>query len=299
MSPGSKGTVAALLSALSLSTMGVFGKFLYQDGVHPLNVVTLRAIIAFVTLGAALALLRGRLPRIEPGHILLFAALGLIGISCNYAAFFLALDLATLSTAIVLLYTYPVFVMLGAVLFLNERFTMVKLAALSATLLGCIFITQAYDPAALRLNFWGVMFGFAASLTKAVYTLLSKRFLRHYDPWTTVFYAFGFGAFFLLLFVAPSGLFDLDLSAHSWFLIAAIAWLPTLIGYSLFVVALNYLDASRASVLATLEPVAAVVLAALLLGETIAAIQVAGVAAVVFGIVLLHLPHRRGQVVGQ
>lgn len=287
-----RGVMAVVASALALSTMGIFGKIAFGYGLDPLNLVTLRALVAFATLLVALSLIRGRLPRLQPAHLVLFALLGLVGISVNYASFFLALQHTSVSMAIVLVYTYPAFVMLGSVLFLKESFTARKALALAFTFVGCILITEAYNTAALQLNWIGGILGLTASVTKAIYTLTSKRALAHYDPWTTVLFAFGFGALFLTIGSVATGKFSIDLSAEAWLIILAIAWIPTLIGYSLFVVGLKFLEASEASIIATLEPVTAMLLSAYILGEQIAPVQFAGVAAVISGIVLLNLPRR-------
>jgi drug/metabolite transporter (DMT)-like permease len=288
MTRTTKGILAAVASALCLSFMGILGKLLFQQGVHPLNVVTLRAIVAFATLALALTLVRRRVPTIRASQLPFFAMLGLIGISLNYASFFLALDYSTVSTAISLLYTYPAFVALGAVLFLGEAMTTAKASALVLTIAGCFLVTGAYDPAALELNLAGVFFGLCASLTKSAYTLLSKQALRQTDPWTTVVFAFGFGALFLTAWTWPASILTFDIGWHAWALILAIAWAPTLVGYSLFVLALSYLEASRASIIATLEPVAAIALAMAFLGETGSLPQFVGVGLVLAGIVVLN-----------
>src|SRR5262245_49528516 len=194
-----KGLAAVAVSALALSTMGILGKFAFRYNVDPMNLVTFRGIIAFATLFLAITLVRGKVPRIGRRHLALFALLGLVGISVNNASFFLALQHTSVSMAIVLVYTYPAFVMLGSVLFLKEAFTARKAMALALTFVGCIFITEAYDTAALNLNWIGAGFGLVTGLTKAIYTLTSKRALAHYDPWTTVVFAFGLGALFLTL----------------------------------------------------------------------------------------------------
>lgn len=288
-----KGVLAALLSALALSTMGIMGKMLFRLGVDPMNAVMLRAILAFLTLGLMLRLVRGCLPQLQRQDIPLFLLLGLVGIALNYSTFFLSLDLTSVSTAIVLLYTYPFFVVLGAALFLGESLTFPKSIALLFSFIGCILITKAYQPEVLKLNFVGVFLGFVASLTKAVYTLMSKNALAKYDPWTTVFYAFGFGALFLMIFVIPMGKADLSLPLKGWGFILAIAWLPTLIGYSLFVVALRYLEAGRASLIATLEPVLAMVLAYLILKESLDFAQILGTASILVGIFVLNMSYKK------
>jgi len=269
--------------------MGILGKLVFQQGVHPLNLVTLRALAAFVTLAFILTLVRRRLPAIPIGQLPFFALLGLIGISLNYATFFLALDYSTVSTAISLLYTYPAFVMVGAVLFLGEAVTPAKVAALFLTIVGCFFVTGAYDPASLALNLPGIFFGLCASLTKSAYTLLSKQALRMHDPWTTVLFAFGFGALFLTCWTLPASILQVDIGWRAWILILAIAWVPTLIGYSLFVLSLSYLEASKASMIATLEPAAAILLAGMILGEGGSWPQFVGVGLILAGIFVLNM----------
>ena len=75
MSHTVKGVLAAVLSALALSTRGIFGKLLHRHDVDPLNVVTLRAIIAFFAHGLVLVLIRRRLPAIRRQHVALFVFL--------------------------------------------------------------------------------------------------------------------------------------------------------------------------------------------------------------------------------
>ncbi len=288
MKPDSHGLIAVVFSAIMLSTMGILGKFAFQQSVDPINLVALRAAIAFLILGLGLLFVRRRIPKLTIKHLPLFILLGFIGISLNYASFFLALENTTVSVAISLLYTYPILVVVGAALFLGETFTMLKLIVLVMTLTGCVFITGAYDATLLELNFLGIVFGFIASLTKTVYTLLAKRLVGSYDPWETVFFAFGFGALFLVIYAAITSELRFDIGAQAWMFVIAIAIIPTLIGYSLFVVALKYIESGRASIIATLEPVSAIVLAMLLLGESISIFQIFGIALVIGGTVLLN-----------
>lgn len=291
------GILAAIVSAMALSSMGILGKLAFEEGMHPINLVVLRALIASSFLGIGLILLRRRVPRIGYQHLPLFLVLGVVGIGLNYASFFLALENTTVSVAISLLYTYPIFVAIGAAIFLGEAFTPVKGVVLGITLIGCIQITGAYDVSLLKLNFWGIFFGFSASLTKTVYTLLGKRLVGVYDPWDTVFYAFSFGAVFLVIIAVSTSDLSFSISAQSWLYVISIAVVPTLLGYSLFVVSLKYLESGRASIIATLEPVLAVLLATFLLGEAVSAPQVIGMLLVVSGIILLNVANmKRSQI---
>jgi len=279
------GYLLAVIAAVSWATLGTLCKFLYHYGANPLTAVTIRAVIAFATLAIILATMNRRLLRIGWQDIPFFALYGLVGITINYASYFYALHWTTVTTAVILLYTYPAMVTLLAVLFLGERLDRIKGVALGLTFIGCCLVVQGYDLAALRLNVYGILFGLVAGVTAAVYSLLGKRALQRYDSWTVVCYALGFGALFLVIWCSPRAILTVNYSWQAWAAMLAVAWIPTLLAYALFTTSMKYLEASRASITATLEPVIASLLAYLFLGEVMEWPQLIGAALVVGGII--------------
>lgn len=279
------GYLLAVMAAVFWSTLGILGKFLYRYGADPLTVVTIRATIAFATLAAILAVMDRRLLRISRRDIPFFALYGLVGVTFNYASYFYALRWTTVTTAVILLYTYPALVTLLAALFLGERLNWIKGLVLGLTFVGCYLVVQGYDPTALQLNLYGVLFGLGAGATAAVYSLFGKKALQRYNSWTTVCYAFGFGALFLIILRSPQAVLTVNYPWPAWAAILALAWFPTLLAYALFTTSMKYIEASKASITATLEPVAASLLAYLLLGEVMEWPQLVGAGLVLAGIV--------------
>lgn len=279
------GYLLAVAAAVLWATLGILGKFLYRYGADPLTVVTIRAIIAFTTLAAILAVVDRRLLRINRRDIPFFALYGLVGVTFNYASYFYALRWTTVTTAVILLYTYPALVTLLAALFLGERLSWMKGLALGLTFVGCCLVVQGYDPGALRLNLYGVLFGLGAGATAAVYSLFGKKALQRYDSWTAVCYAFGFGALFLIILRSPQAVLTVNYPWPAWATILALAWFPTLLAYALFTTSMKYIEASKASITATLEPVVASLLAYLFLGEVMEWPQLVGMGLVLGGIV--------------
>jgi len=279
------GYLLAVVAAVLWATGGILGKFLYRYGADPLTVVTIRAVIAFVTLAAILSVVDRRLLRIRRQDIPFFALYGLVGVALNYACYFYALRWTAVATAVVLLYTFPALVTLLAALFLGERLDWVKGLALGLTLAGCFLVAQGYDLVALRLNLYGVLFGLGAGVTAAVYSLFGKKALQRYDSWTTVCCGFGFGALFLLVLRSPRTILAVSYPRPAWIAILALAWFPTLLAYALFMASMKYIEASKASITATLEPVVASLLAYLLLGEVMEWPQLVGAGLVLGGVV--------------
>jgi len=293
MGESTKGYLLAAAAAGLWATLGPLGKFLYGYGADPLTVVTIRATIAFGTLALILAVVDRRLLRLERRDIPFFALYGLVGVALNYASYFYALRWTTVTTAVILLYTYPALVTLSSALFLDEPLSGAKGLALLLTFAGCFLGVQGYNLDALRLNLYGILFGLGAGASAAAYSLFGKKAVQRYPSWTTVCYAFGFGALFLVILLAlvrsSGAVFAVRYPGPAWAAILALAWFPTLLAYALFITAMKYIEASKASITATLEPVAASVLAYLFLGEVMAWPQWLGVVLVLVGVVGLRL----------
>jgi DME family drug/metabolite transporter len=279
------GYLLAVMAAVLWATLGILGKFIYRYDADPLTVVTIRAIIAFATLSITLALVNRRSLRIRRQDIPFFALYGLVGVTFNYACYFYALNFTSVTTAVILLYTYPALVTLLAALFLKERLDWIKVLVLVLTFAGCFLVVQGYDLTALKLNLKGVLFGLGAGVTAAIYSLFGKKALQRYDSWTTVCYAFGFGALFLLVLRPPQTILSTSYPWQAWMAILAVAWFPTLLAYALFMTSMKYIEASKASITATLEPVVASLLAYIFLVETIEWPQLVGGGLVLSGIV--------------
>jgi drug/metabolite transporter (DMT)-like permease len=226
-----RGYMLAVTAAALWATLGLFGKILYRYPVDPITVVTLRAIIAALTLGAVLAVYRPNWLRISRNDIPFFILYGVVGVALNYAMFFLALKWTTVATTVILLYTYPALVVVGAALIFKESLDRPKLLALLITLTGCFLVAQGYDLSALQPNLPGVLFGLGAGVTMAVYSLMGKQSLTRYPGWTVVFYAISFGAMALTLWRGPGLILALDYPWPAWLLIVGLAWGPTLLAY--------------------------------------------------------------------
>jgi drug/metabolite transporter (DMT)-like permease len=284
MSTRIRPTIAVLIGATLLGSMGAWGRAVYRFEGDPMVVVTWRAIIGVAVLAAVLAATRPALLRVPLPAIPFFLAYGFFGVTLNFWAYFSAVKYTTLAVAITLLYTYPMFVTLFSALCLGERLTRTKLAAAALTVLGSALVAQIHEAEFLRLNLRGVLFGLLTALSMAVYSILGKRAVARYAPWTVVLYAFAGGGLFLALGSGPRLLAAADYPPVAWLWIVGLALIPSLGGYALFTLGLRDLPASQVSVIATWEVVTAALLGWLLFGEHLTAVQVVGAALVCTGI---------------
>jgi len=282
-----KPSALVLVGATLLGSLPAWGRALYGYGLDPLTVVAWRALFAAGLLFLLLLILRRDLLAVRPRDLPFFAACGFLAVTLNFLAYFSAVKYTTVAVAVILLYTYPAFVALLSAVFLGERLTARKGLALLLTFAGAVLVIQVYQPAALRLNLRGILWGLGAGITAALYIISAKKALGRYNPFTIVLYAFGLGGIFLALLRGPAALAAARYPGVVWLLLFCLAAIPTLGGYASYTVGLKRLEAGRASILATWEVVAAAALGYLLFGEALGPGQIAGVLRVAIGIVSL------------
>jgi drug/metabolite transporter (DMT)-like permease len=145
-------------------------------------------------------------------------------------------------------------------------------------------VAQIHQAEFLRLNLRGILFGLVTALSMAVYSILGKRAVARYAPWTVVLYAFAGGGLFLAIGSGSGLMAARTYPAVAWLWIVGLALIPSLGGYALFTLGLRDLPASQVSVIATWEVVTAALLGWLLFGEHLTAIQMLGAVLVCAGI---------------
>ncbi len=297
------GYLLALAAAVIWGTLGIFASLIYRYEIDPVVLVTARGVIAFSVLLVILSLTDRASLRIDIKDVPFFILFGFVGVTLNYLSYFEAIARASATTAVILLYTAPIFVTVAASLLFKERFTLSKGLSLAITLLGCFLVAGGYNPEQLVANPIGIAAGLIAAITYGSYTLLSKRSLAKYSSSTTVLYALVFGSLFLAIISMPRLSQLWGLPGLAWGLVVALALGPTLASYALYVKALSHIEAGHASIICMAEPAATAVLAYAILSERMETMQVVGAIAVIAGVLVLQLgpkafaeppPARRG-----
>ncbi len=304
-----RGYAIALVSAVILSTTAIFIRYLTQTyGLPPLVLAFWRDLFVAATLAAVLAGLRlcgrrGALARLRVArrHLPYLAGYGLVLAAFNSLLTpSVALNGAALST--VLVYSSAAFTALLGWVCLGEQLTGAKLAAIALCLGGCGCVSGALAPAAWHTNLTGIIIGVLSGLGYAAYSLMGRSAAqRGLDPWTTLFYTFGFAALFLFgLNLVPGGhipgaaarpadLFWLGQASAGWGLLALLAAGPTVGGFGLYNVCLGYLPSSVANLILTSETAFTALIAYAVLGERLSGPQLGGSLLILAGVVWLRV----------
>lgn len=283
------GYLLVALAAVLWALLGVFSKRLLDAGVSATEIAFLRAAIGglFFVIHAALA---GQLRLQRTRDAWAFVAFALFGVTLFFTSLNLAIQEGGVSLAFILLYTAPAFVAILAALFLGERLTRTKALLVALSVTGVIIVARSGGGAA-NLTLTAVLWGLVAGLSYSSYYLFGKWVLRRYSPATVYALILPLGALGLLPFVP----FDsVRLAAPGlWLDIGLMAALSTYLAYLVYYLGLQRVEASRAVLVATIEPVVAALLAAALFGERLGAWGIFGAAVVLLAAVLSSLTPRR------
>jgi DME family drug/metabolite transporter len=286
----SRGYLFIALAACLWGTLGLLFRILHDNfGLSSLTVAFLRAsvsailLIAFALtkirathLGASHVPAERNVFTISPRDVPFFALYGFCGVAAFYFFYVQAVIQTSVTTAVVLLYTAPAFVSLMAWQFWREPMNARKVIAIAVAFLGCALIARAYDVSALQLNALGLLIGLGAGFTYALYTIFSKFALAQHSSTTALVFALLFGAIFLAPLQNWDGFAPLVRQPAAWFFVIALAVGPTLGALTLYNAGLTRVPASNASLVATLEPVVASILAFFVLGERLEIAQMIG-----------------------
>ena len=284
---------AATLFALN----GTVSKVALGSELDSLDLTQIRSTGAAVgLLGFLLLFARQRL-RVGGRELLFLAAFGLAGVALVQWLYFVAIERLPVGIALLIQFTAPLFIAIFAWLVYDERIRRRIWVALALCLLGLAVIVELWS--GLAFDTVGITAALAASFALTAYVLMAERERRHRDPVSLSFYGFLFATAFWAV-IQPLWSFPWDalgdtvslqgrLEEHEapvWALVGFVVVFGTMITFSLLTGALRHISATRASILATLEPVIATVIAWLWLGETFGAAQLVGGAIVLAGIFL-------------
>ena len=280
--------LAVLLAATLWGTLGIYYELVDRHvDIDQLTVVTLRAVGATAMLVLWWGLRDRSVFRVERRDMPIFTIMGLTSVTAFYVILIYSFLYTSVAVGTLLLYMAPAFVTIGASIMLDERLTRPKLMALLVSFVGCALVVEITRPGAVSGNLKGILLGLASALCYGSYSLMAKPMLARYRGATvqTVHMMVGTAALLAIKLVVSGAEWP------SWWQVIALAAIGgaflSVVPVALYTLGLSNLPSSEASILATWEPVVAVVLAALVLGERLGIAQTFGACLVVAAVVIL------------
>lgn len=265
-------------------------KFLFQTRYDPLIISQTRSSLSFVLLAAYFLVVDRSVFRIRWGELYKFALIGIVGIAATNFTYYFTVKESTVATAILVQNVAPVVVMIYAVaVSKEEELNGIKVISLMLALCGCFFAVSGGSLSDVKLAGWSLITAPVSMLTYAFMLIFSKHTLRRYGVWTTLVGGLGFAAVFWLFVNPPWAIAAMGYDIGDWGIFLGFAVASILLPYIFFTKGLKILEATTVGILTTLEPVIAITVAWIALGESIDAVQVAGGFGVVASVFLLQM----------
>ncbi|HEX6879225.1 MAG TPA: DMT family transporter [Terriglobales bacterium] len=312
-----RGYLFIALATFSWGVAATFGRAVFTGRVHigndsfqainPLILSQTRTTFAFLLLMPLLLLRRGpggvKLTRPELLQCMLLGGVGIAG--SNYF-YYLALEKTTVATAIILQYLAPAFVLVYMLARRLQPASLQRILGVTLAIAGSVLAIGAvqWDAAFpfirvrtndLHFNTVGVAAGLGAAIAFAFANVFARHLVERNDRWRVFVYSMMGAAIVWLIVNPPWKIAAAHYTAAQWIFLWVFAIASMLIPYSFFFTGLQYLDATRAIVTSCLEPVFAILIAALALGELLGPFQVLGIAVTLTATVLIQLPDKKSK----
>ncbi len=284
------GTAFIILAGIFWGSMGIFVRKLNGYGFSSIQIVLIRVTLAALIFAMVLLIKDRSGFKISLKDIPLFMGLGFGSILFFTVCYFTAINMMPLSTAAILLYTSPVWIMLMSILFFREKMDTRKLLALALAFAGCVLVSGISGEG---MTLTGLLVGLGSGIGYGLYSILGKIALRRYSPFTVTTYTFIFAAVGSWIICRPADMFNrFSASADCGFLIAfccLTALITAVIPFLAYTIGLESVEASKAGIIATIEPMVATLIGIIVFSEPLTFMSGAGILLILSAVVILNL----------
>ncbi|MBS0002374.1 MAG: DMT family transporter [Thioalkalivibrio sp.] len=284
------GAGLVVLAAFFWGLSGGIGGILMADGWDAFVVSFYRGAIGLLFVLAWLAL-RPRGSGLASGRLWFWSAVAGLGVAGNFAFYFVSIANGSVAVAATLMYCAPVFVYLVSFALKLERPTTLKLVAIAVVMVGIVLLTQIHDIGASGVTLIGAGAGLLAGLSYAVFIFGFKYAGSHGSPQAILTIAFGVLVIVLML---PGDNMQMMavLSSTDWPLFAALGVFGAGLSFALYINGLRHTAPAVASIVAMIEPVTATLFGVVILHESLAPVQIAGMGLILVTVTALSVSSR-------
>ena len=288
--------ILPILSGIFWGGGGIFIRRLMELNINSFTVVSSRVIVASIIFFICVFLYDRSLIKIKLKDLWIFVSAGILGILGLNICYNEAVKQLSLSLSAVLLSLSPIFVLVFANIFFKEKITVKKVICMILALLGCFFASGVLETnETMRWTYFGIFIGFLGAFFYGLYSIFSKlAIIKNYNTLTVTLYALISIAIISLPFTDWKALSNVVVENGSGMLVFMLfhSLCTSVFPYAFFTIALGHMDAGKASILASGEPIAAMFFGIFFYHEIPTVLSVIGVLLTLTALTLLSLPEK-------
>lgn len=292
-----RGTFYLLLTGLFISTIGIWVKLIGTD-VSPFLLTMFRTLTAAVMIFIMVALSRNMKTietlMIRKREALPFLAAGFFGVAIGMGFYIKSFSYVPVANSVMLVFIYPVVTAIISWIILKERITRLEMVALALVVLGVWSIYGSEMN--IASDAFGDMLAIIAGFGYSVFIVSMRYFeTKGYKYWNVTFWPLMMGGVILTLFL-PFEPFAFSPTGLVPFYIAGLAFV-TFLGYIFYAKGLKTIRAHDAVIITALtEPLAAMILAFFVLGESIPDYVLIGAALIITANIIIGMEFRKKRI---
>ncbi len=277
-----------LIAGITWGMIGLFSRHLYAAGFTPHTIVLTRNLGSLIVMTVLFFIIDKSVFRIKLRHFPYFIGTGVVSVVMFSLLYFMCQQQSSLATAAILLYTAPAIVMIMSAVIWHDKITKNKLIALAVTFMGCVFVSGILS-GSLSVSAAALITGLGSAFFYALYSIFGRFALEKYSSFTVTYYTFLCAAVASLFVVSPSQTFSLlSASSVSFMLALGLVVISTVLPFILYTKGLSQTESGKASILASVEPVAASLVGIIVFGEPLTLSVVTGLVCILIAIYVLN-----------
>lgn len=287
--------IMPIISGICFGSAGIFVREL-SENMNSTSIISSRVVIAILLLGLWSAVYHPDYFKIKLKDIWIFVGAGVIGTLGLNICYNFSINELSLSLSAVLIALSPIFVIIFAFILFHESITKKKIISIILALAGCVLTSGIFENnASMHWTWIGIFVGSAGAVFYALYSVFSKVGMkRGYQALTITFYSMVAITVVLLPFTQWGHIANyITLNPIRNTLFMVIHSLCTAVcPYAFYTIALDHMDAGKASILCSCEPVAAMVFGIFFFKEIPTALSIIGLIIVLVALAMLVLPDK-------
>lgn len=269
-----KGYVLAALAAAAYGTNPAFAVPLYGHGMNPVSVLLFRYLMGLPVLAVVMAV-RGKSFSLKKSEIVPTMVLGVL-MALSSLALFESYNYMNSGVASTLLFVYPVMVAVMMIMFFHEKFSISTVICLVVMGAGLVLLMKPQGDA--TLSAFGCLLVMLSALTYALYIVMVNvsKSVKNIPTTKLLFYVLGWGSLVYVGMIACGSELTLPHEHWGWLNLLALAVIPTVISLGCTTRAIQLIGSTPTAILGALEPVSAVILSVIVLGQPITVQDIIG-----------------------
>lgn len=269
-----KGYSLAALAAAAYGTNPAFAVPLYEHGMNTVSVLLFRYIMGLPVL-AAIMFFRGKSFSLKKEEIVPTVILGVL-MALSSLTLFESYNYMNSGVASTLLFVYPVMVAVMMIMFYHEKFSISTVICLVVMGAGLLLLMKPQGNTTLSM--FGILLVMLSALTYALYIVMVNvsKSVRNIPTTKLLFYVLSWGSLVYVVMIVCGSDLTIPSENWGWLNLLALAIIPTVLSLGFTTRAIQLIGSTPTAILGALEPVSAVVLSVVILGQPISVQDIVG-----------------------